>query len=118
MEAINFYARTNLRELIYAREKHRCFYCGRKLKKTCRGMDHVVPRSGGGDESYRNVVACCLECNSMKGERPAARFLKILGSFSVLTRKQLRQRLAALKALRHGKLKPSFGALRGLRVAA
>jgi 5-methylcytosine-specific restriction endonuclease McrA len=118
VEAVNFYSRTNLRELIYSREKHRCFYCGRKLKASCRGMDHVVPRSQGGDNSYRNVVACCLECNSLKGERAAEKFVKVLGNFQVLTRTEQKQRLAALTALRHGQLKPSFGALRHLRIAA
>ena len=118
VEALNFHSRSTAREMIYARERHRCFYCGRKLKYSSRGLDHVVPRSRGGDDSYRNVVACCAECNSMKGQGSAAKFVKLLQSFGVLSRKELRKRLMALQAVRHGKLKPKFSASRRLRMAA
>ena len=32
-------------------------------------MDHVIPRSKGGDTSWENVVACCATCNRRKGDR-------------------------------------------------
>ena len=32
-------------------------------------VDHIVPRSRGGDTSWTNVVAACLRCNLKKGNR-------------------------------------------------
>jgi 5-methylcytosine-specific restriction endonuclease McrA len=37
-------------------------------------LDHVIPRAQLGPNSYRNLVTCCLECNSRKGEHPADDF--------------------------------------------
>jgi len=30
-------------------------------------MDHVIPKSRGGDKSWTNIVACCKKCNTKKG---------------------------------------------------
>ena len=32
-------------------------------------IDHVIPRSRGGADSWENLVACCLRCNNIKGDR-------------------------------------------------
>ena len=32
-------------------------------------IDHVLPRSRGGADSWENLVACCLRCNNVKGDR-------------------------------------------------
>jgi 5-methylcytosine-specific restriction endonuclease McrA len=34
-----------------------------------RCADHVLPRSRGGADSWENLVACCLRCNNVKGDR-------------------------------------------------
>jgi 5-methylcytosine-specific restriction endonuclease McrA len=39
-------------------------------------LDHVVPLVQLGTNSYRNLVSCCLECNSLKSAAPAADFLR------------------------------------------
>ncbi len=54
------------RRAVFARDGWECQYCGRKGSLT---MDHVVPRSKGGDTSWENVVACCATCNRRKGDR-------------------------------------------------
>lgn len=54
------------RRAVFARDSWECQYCGRKGSLT---MDHVVPRSKGGDTSWENVVACCATCNRRKGDR-------------------------------------------------
>lgn len=54
------------RRAVFARDGWECQYCGRRGSLT---MDHVVPRSKGGDTSWENVVACCATCNRRKGDR-------------------------------------------------
>lgn len=53
------------RRAVFARDGWECQYCGRRGSLT---MDHVVPRSKGGDTSWENVVACCATCNRRKGD--------------------------------------------------
>ncbi len=49
------------------RDGHKCAYCGRgDLPLT---IDHVIPKSKGGDECWENLVAACLPCNNKKGDR-------------------------------------------------
>ena len=54
------------RRAVFARDGWECQYCGRRGSLT---MDHIVPRSKGGDTSWENVVACCAGCNRRKGDR-------------------------------------------------
>jgi hypothetical protein len=65
-----------------------------------------VPRVKSGHNSYRNLVSSCLECNSLKGERPAADFLRWLYRQRRLTSAELNDRLRTLDALASGKLPP------------
>ena len=50
---------------VLRRDGHRCGYCG----KAATTIDHVLPRSRGGADSWENLVACCLRCNNVKGDR-------------------------------------------------
>jgi 5-methylcytosine-specific restriction endonuclease McrA len=50
---------------VLRRDNHRCAYCG----KGASTIDHVLPRSRGGADSWENLVACCLRCNNVKGDR-------------------------------------------------
>lgn len=54
------------RRAVFARDGWECQYCGRRGSLT---MDHIVPRSKGGETSWENVVACCAGCNRRKGDR-------------------------------------------------
>lgn len=56
------------RRNILARDNGDCQYCGRHVG-TSGTLDHVLPRSQGGDTSWENIVTCCRECNQMKGGR-------------------------------------------------
>ncbi|MEN8234282.1 MAG: HNH endonuclease [Actinomycetota bacterium] len=56
------------RRTVFQRDGHRCQYCGRQAEN----LDHVVPRSQGGEHSWRNVVAACRRCNTKKGGRTPA----------------------------------------------
>ncbi len=47
---------------VFARDQHRCQYCGSRADS----IDHVHPRSRGGEHIWENVVACCRRCNMNK----------------------------------------------------
>ena len=67
------------RRNIYARDRSRCQYCGKKFPTTELSLDHVVPRSRGGTSDWANVVCCCVKCNVRKGGRvPAEAGLKLI----------------------------------------
>ena len=106
METADFFGNQRLRTAIYRREKGCCFYCGKKLHYGNRTLDHVQARAEGGGNGYRNVVACCVECNSGKGEMSAEEFVQALAKRGVLTQGQGAERKAELRALKKGWLQP------------
>jgi 5-methylcytosine-specific restriction endonuclease McrA len=57
------------RRNIFARDTNRCQYCGKKFPTSELSLDHVVPRSRGGETSWENVVCSCVKCNVRKGGR-------------------------------------------------
>jgi 5-methylcytosine-specific restriction endonuclease McrA len=108
IEEMDFLQNRALRQAIHAREGERCFYCLRQVTPTVKCLDHVVPRAERGGNSYRNLVSCCLECNTNKGERQAEDFLRWLYREHRLSTADLADRLRALEALAAGKLRPGF----------
>lgn len=52
------------RAALMHRDRFRCAYCGGKAET----IDHVVPRSRGGEHSWENCVACCSDCNHRKAD--------------------------------------------------
>ena len=70
---------------IYLRDKFRCQYCGQKYVAVELTLDHIVPRSRGGDNSPINIVTACLPCNNRKGDRtPGEARMPLLTSQSAL----------------------------------
>jgi 5-methylcytosine-specific restriction endonuclease McrA len=57
------------RRNIFARDNNTCQYCGRRFPTSELSLDHVIPRSRGGESTWENVVCACLECNVRKGGR-------------------------------------------------
>ena len=57
------------RKNVVWRDKNVCQYCGGRFSFTDLTMDHVIPKSRGGDKSWTNIVACCKRCNNKKGNR-------------------------------------------------
>jgi 5-methylcytosine-specific restriction endonuclease McrA len=53
------------RRAVFGRDGHRCQYCG----AAAESLDHILPRSRGGQHTWDNVVACCRRCNMHKGDR-------------------------------------------------
>lgn len=60
--------RVNLptRTLIYKRDDNICQYCGATSHLT---IDHIIPRSKGGLDTWENLVTACYPCNTKKGDR-------------------------------------------------
>jgi len=54
------------RNLIYKRDDYECQYCGSRQNLT---IDHVIPKSKGGEDTWNNLVACCAKCNVKKGDK-------------------------------------------------
>jgi 5-methylcytosine-specific restriction endonuclease McrA len=106
LETTDFLKTWALRKAIHDREGGACFYCLRRTPGKVRCLDHVVPRVRFGRNSYRNLVSCCIECNTRKGDRPAPDFLRTLYRLGRLTPAELDTRLRALKELAAGKLRP------------
>ena len=66
---INIPYKENLpsRRNIFMRDRWRCQYCGKTTRDNAKmTIDHVIPRSRGGDSSWTNLVAACSRCNSRK----------------------------------------------------
>ncbi|HZO20040.1 MAG TPA: HNH endonuclease [Gemmatimonadaceae bacterium] len=63
------------REEIFARDEHRCVYCGRVYPAAALTLDHVQPRLRGGDRTAGNLVTACGACNVLKGHRSLAHYL-------------------------------------------
>ena len=54
------------RNRLFKRDGFECVYCGSKKTLT---IDHVLPKSRGGDNSWTNLVTCCSSCNRKKGDK-------------------------------------------------
>ncbi|MHC4103610.1 MAG: HNH endonuclease [Planctomycetota bacterium] len=57
------------RRNIFARDRNRCQYCGKKYPTSELSLDHVIPRSMGGKSVWTNMVCACTDCNVKKGGR-------------------------------------------------
>lgn len=57
------------RKNILIRDQYTCQYCHTRFGAGELTLDHVVPRSRGGSNTWENLVACCLRCNNRKGDR-------------------------------------------------
>ena len=54
------------RNRIYRRDNFECVYCGSNKNLT---LDHVIPKSKGGKNSWENLVTSCFKCNLKKGNK-------------------------------------------------
>jgi 5-methylcytosine-specific restriction endonuclease McrA len=54
------------RKAVFARDGYTCQYCGATSRLT---VDHVVPRSRGGQTNWANLVTACSPCNLRKADR-------------------------------------------------
>jgi 5-methylcytosine-specific restriction endonuclease McrA len=67
------------RKNILLRDRNSCQYCGVVLSASDLTLDHVIPRSRGGNSTWENLVACCHTCNRRKGNQlPAEAAMKLI----------------------------------------
>jgi 5-methylcytosine-specific restriction endonuclease McrA len=50
---------------IFRRDGHKCGYCGSKRELT---LDHILPKSRGGGNTWKNLITCCKTCNGKKND--------------------------------------------------
>lgn len=67
------------RRNLMLRDEFQCQYCARRPSQRELNVDHVLPRSRGGEDSWDNLVISCRTCNLKKGRRtPAEAGMKLL----------------------------------------
>lgn len=52
---------------VFARDKFRCMYCGRKAPDVTLHVDHIISKVNGGSDEMENLATACEECNLGKG---------------------------------------------------
>ena len=57
------------RAAIIARDKGKCYLCGKEPKGWHLTLDHMVPLSRGGDHTPENLRVCCRKCNNAKSDK-------------------------------------------------
>ena len=87
------------RRNIYYRDGNTCQYCGRTVKNSELNIDHVIPRSRGGGDTWENLVCACVRCNIRKGSKtPREAGMKLI-------RKPVQPRLDPMIRVQVGKRK-------------
>ena len=54
---------------IWLRDGGRCQYCEKKISLSDATVDHVIPKSRGGENNWENVTLACSKCNQKKGNK-------------------------------------------------
>lgn len=62
------------KEAIFLAHGNNCYYCGCGLDESNFTVDHIIPRSKGGDNGLNNMVPCCRTCNTAKGSKILSQF--------------------------------------------
>lgn len=57
------------RRNIILRDGNKCQYCGHRFESADLTLDHIMPKSRGGRNSWDNLVAACSPCNRKKGDK-------------------------------------------------
>lgn len=82
------------KKALWHRDHGKCQYCQKNVTVSNATIDHVIPKSRGGQHTWENLVIACTKCNGKKGSRlltecnmklyqtphaPKERFIPILG---------------------------------------
>lgn len=66
---------------VLIRDRDTCQYCGTQPGRNQLTIDHVLPRSKGGETTWENVVTACRDCNRKKGGRtPEEAYMPLLST--------------------------------------
>ena len=66
----HFHTMTANRANVIWRDQNTCQYCSKEEESRVLTIDHVVPRSKGGKNTWENLVTACKKCNQKKGNKP------------------------------------------------
>jgi hypothetical protein len=55
------------RDNVFKRDNYTCVYCGEDDARAMT-IDHILPQSKGGKDTFENCVTACKPCNSKKGD--------------------------------------------------
>lgn len=105
IEDLDFFSDPELRHAILERDEETCFYCKSELNGENYVIEHVVSRPEG-DNTFRNLVAACRQCNNRKSGSAAPDYLRILFREGFLSAEEFEERMGALELLKLGKLRP------------
>ena len=108
LASIDFFTGRQYLDALLARENGRCFYCLRELTRDTCELDHVNPLTDGTDNSFRNIVVSCHECNKLKQAMSGEEHLRQVFRKNLLSASEFQERLTALDALRKGDLPPEL----------
>jgi hypothetical protein len=76
------WCRQSTRLALYLRDGMACTYCGAGVEDGAKlTLDHLKPRSKGGNNTTGNLVTCCLRCNSARGNRAVRSFAKAVAGY-------------------------------------
>lgn len=114
METLDFFKDRRLLPSLLYRESSRCFYTGRKITVENCYLDHVIPQVEGGGNSYRNIVASCFDANSIKNNKTADEFIRILFKEELISLKEFNMLKAKLADLQAGNIKPDIELVRAV----
>lgn len=106
LTGVDFFSAAENRQRILQRDGCRCRYCLRELNAENFSIDHIVPQAEGGDNTYRNVVAVCFECNSKKQSKAVKEFLRCNYRAGIISREDFDACLLYVEAVRAGKIVP------------
>ena len=65
----DFALRRPTKKSLWHRDLGTCQYCSKRVTLSNATIDHVIPKSRGGDHTWENLVIACSKCNSKKGSR-------------------------------------------------
>lgn len=83
--------RKSARDRLRKKQSDRCYYCrllmgfGKQFKNHRCGatLEHLLPVSAGGDNSFKNLVLACRRCNDAKRSMLEEEFWKMVNSREV-----------------------------------
>lgn len=106
LEALDFFSGRRYVLALLARESSACFYCLRTIAAETCELDHLVPQAERIDNSFKNIVCSCHNCNKAKGSQHAASFIRGRYRANLLSEEELKNRLSTLEAVQSGSLVP------------
>ena len=80
------------RKAIYLRDGHKCLYCGRTLEDGIQlSLDHLKPWIYFGSDRHTNLITCCRNCNSKRGDKTLNEWYKVLLKEEIATQEEIEQ---------------------------